>query len=220
MSKIDRINKRLKKLAAANDSEVGTKDKLDSFLIFTEGTKTEPNYFYSFPLYPSSKIEVVGTGRNTVSLVEEAVRRSEELKKKGEDFSQKWVVFDKDSFSSSDYDNAIAKAHQRGFKVAQSNECFELWFLLHYIDLDSALTRQGYFEKLSENLGVPYEKNCLNMYEILQDNKEIAKKRATILKGKWESATVPEHQKNPVTYVVDLVHQLDINSKDRFLSKE
>ena len=87
-----------------------TKDEKQSFLIVCEGKNTEPDYFRKFKL-KTATIKVVGEGYNTVSLVEQA----EKLDKQGE-YDQVWCVFDKDDFKN--FNNAIQKAEQLGFKVA------------------------------------------------------------------------------------------------------
>ena len=49
---------------------------LRRFLIVCEGEKTEPNYFRKFPENPEvyDRIDVHGTGYNTISLVNEAIK--------------------------------------------------------------------------------------------------------------------------------------------------
>ena len=51
--------------------EIKKQEYRDSFLIICEGEKTEPNYFSSFKV--NIKVEILGLGRNTLSLVEEAI---------------------------------------------------------------------------------------------------------------------------------------------------
>ena len=41
---------------------------------------------------------------------------------------------------------AINDATANDLKVAWSNEAFELWYLLHFIFLDTAITRKAYIE--------------------------------------------------------------------------
>ena len=68
-------------------------------LIVCEGEQTERLYFKAFG---ASNASVVGTGFNTISLVEEANRRNV-----GVHYDQVWCVFDKDSFSADDFQAAI-----------------------------------------------------------------------------------------------------------------
>jgi len=49
------------------------KDYSDSLLIVCEGEQTEPNYFESFQT-SGVKIKVIGKGKNTLSLVNDAIK--------------------------------------------------------------------------------------------------------------------------------------------------
>ena len=102
-----------------------------SFLIICEGVNTEPDYFNAFRL-TSANIKAVGQGLNTVGLVQKALRMKEEERKKGREYDQCWVVFDKDDFPDRDFNRAIGMAEAGGMRVAYSNQAFEYWFLLHY----------------------------------------------------------------------------------------
>ena len=68
-----------------------------SILIVCEGTKTEPNYFKSFRTI-GIRVEVIGAGRNTKSLVQYSKKEWKEFKGLGKTFETVWIVMDKDSF--------------------------------------------------------------------------------------------------------------------------
>lgn len=68
----------------------GTRELFYSFLIVSEGTKTEPEYFRHFTSR-RSRVQVVGADRSTKKLLEEALR----IRDLGT-FDYKWLVFDKD----------------------------------------------------------------------------------------------------------------------------
>mgnify|MGYP004634043191 CR=1 FL=1 len=51
----------------------------------------------------------------------EALRLKEEEQKKGREYDQIWVVFDKDDFPDKDFNQAIISAQSNGIKVAYSN---------------------------------------------------------------------------------------------------
>jgi RloB-like protein len=61
-------------------------------LIVCEGQNTEPSYFEQFKV-ATAVIEIVGTGRNTLSLVEYAAHLHQT---KYQNFNQVWCVFDAD----------------------------------------------------------------------------------------------------------------------------
>ncbi|NBD33228.1 MAG: RloB domain-containing protein [Cyanobacteria bacterium] len=177
------------------------------FLIICEGTKTEPKYFKDFRV-PADVIEldIIGLGKNPSKLVEKA----QELKvKKGyeEELDQTWCVFDRDKWTTQDFNQAIQYAYQAGFNIAYSNECFELWYLLHFCYLDTALNSKEYENKLSHYLGHIYEKESDDMYEKLQDKQNTAIKNAEKLL-KQHAQTNPAVE-NPSTTVHWLVKELN-----------
>jgi hypothetical protein len=60
-----------------------------------------------------------------------------------------WCVFDMDvkrgADEFADFDNAISKALQLGYKIAYSNDAFELWFYLHFNLTESQHLRSFYY---------------------------------------------------------------------------
>jgi len=151
---------------------------------------------------------------NTRSLIEETEIQVEiQIDKFKEKFGEEpnetivWCVFDKDSFSDEAFGNAINKAKAKGYKVAYSNEAFELWFLLHFHYYDMALGRDDYIVKLTEHIKRKYRKNDLFMYEILLSRQEKAIKNAKKLLSKY--IPVNPSNNNPSTTVFELVEYLN-----------
>lgn len=122
----------------------GTRELFYSFLIVSEGTKTEPEYFRHFTSR-RSRVQVVGADRSTKKLLEEALR----IRDLGT-FDYKWLVFDKDD--NEDFNEAIQLAEKAGFQCAWSNESFELWFCLHFIDLRTSVSRRQYIDILEREI--------------------------------------------------------------------
>ena len=88
-------------------------------LILCEDEKTAPNYFLKFPFHHEDVlIEVYGTGTNTISLVQEAVRRKLSAEASGNKYIAVWTVFDRDSFPAQQFNEAFALARRNGIKVA------------------------------------------------------------------------------------------------------
>lgn len=184
----------------------------DRFLIVCEGEKTEPNYFRYFKEKIRLKhrdsifIQVEGEGKNTVSLVEEAIR----LKNRAiPDYSQVWCVFDKDSFLDSQFNEACQKANDHLIDLAYSIESFELWYILHFEYQQASLTRDQYIHKLKNYLG-SYQKNDENMHEKILNaggNQNQAIHFAKNLFKQTESKTYS--QRNPSTTVFKLVEELN-----------
>lgn len=180
------------------------------FLIVCEGAATEPNYFQGLKKeLPKGVVNIVikGEGKNTLSLVEQALEHKKAQQQFGH-VDKVWVVFDKDSFEPADFDNAIAKAASQNVGAAWSNEAFELWYLLHFEDRQTGMRRSEYEEKLTEYLGKPYKKNDGEMYVALMDRISEAHKRAKGLDEHHSQAKSPPHQSNPCTHVHKLVETL------------
>jgi len=118
-----------------------------TILIVCEGKNTEPSYFEQFRV-KSLKIEPVGTGKSTISLVKHA----EALDVLGK-YKKIWCVFDKDIFSNDNFNEAINRAGRNGYGVAYSNQAFEYWLILHFNDHQGAgLDRSNYNTTIKERL--------------------------------------------------------------------
>ena len=182
----------------------------ERFFIICEGERTEPNYFERFRV-PGKILKIIGTGYNTLTLVDEAIRLKNEA---ASAYDQIWCVFDRDSFPPDDFNSAISKAKAAGFQVAYTNEAFELWYLLHFEDHRSALTRKQYSANLSDHLGHKYEKKSPSMYDELQSKQGEAIRRAESLMAEYGAHHKP-YQDNPCTTVHLLVKALRANVTPR-----
>ncbi len=178
-------------------------------LIVCEGAKTEKLYFDAFPKPINGAIVVRGTGYNTVSLVNETKRLRSILEQEyRQAFTAVWCVFDRDSFSAEQFNNALQNAELFGFEVAYTNEAFELWYLLHFDYRTHAGSRADYEELLSTRLGFKYDKANAEMYAHLQDRQPIAIQNATRLYRSKGNRPNPEKD-NPITRVHVLVEALN-----------
>lgn len=129
--------------------------KANSFLIVTEGERTEPLYFKGIQKLIKEKvggivdvvetplIDIHGEGCATGKLIEITERIVKDAKII---YQNIWVVFDKDDFE--DFDQAIKDGTSKGYKIAWSNQSFEYWLYLHFNYSDSALHRGVWNEKL------------------------------------------------------------------------
>lgn len=175
----------------------------ETWLIVCEGTKTEPNYFKALMEYvkvktgKNVKCKIEGTGRNTESLID-AVDNFifvEELEGKPLiPYGKVFTVFDKDSFKAGQFNNAIHMSERKGYITIWSNECIELWFLLHFQYFQSDIPREEYFDKLSEIHKIKYEKSAdhFNMLDT-ENNLQTAMKYAKKLYDKYDV----NERKNP-----------------------
>lgn len=178
-------------------------------LIVCEDSKSSRYYFESFPV-DQLRVEfrVLGTGMNTDSLVEEAVKKIEQAEKNGQRYSDVWCVFDRNSFPLPNYSRAFQLAKNNKIKVAWANEAFELWYLLHYCYLDTGIGRADYSRKLREH-GLDYDKADKTIYEKVKHFQERAIKNAARLEKRWNDSgkDCPERE-NPSTSVHKLVEYL------------
>jgi len=175
-----------------------------SILIVCEGKETEPLYFNAFHI---SGVAVKGVGKNTLSLVKEAIK----LREQGE-YDQVWVVFDKEDYSADQVNDAIHLAEQNNFQVAFSNQKFEIWYLLHFHYFNTSMDRKEYDSKLSECLGFEYFKNRQGLYKQLLNRQSKAIERAKQLMEKYDPPN--PCQDDPSTTVFRLVEELNRFSPD------
>lgn len=177
--------------------------------VFTEGEKTEPNYFNSIKVelrLSEVDIKVDGRGDHTISLVEWVIAEKKSVESSDED-TEWWVVFDKDDHA--DFNKAIEKAQANGINVAYSNECFELWFILHFELLQSAIGRAKYYEKLTGLLSRKYDKTNSDIYSLIKDKEATAIKNARNLEKAHDKAgTASFEKRDPSTSVYKLVERL------------
>lgn len=198
--------------------------KANSFLIVTEGERTEPLYFRGIQKLIQDKIggmvnvvevpviDIHGEGCSTGKLIE----KTEEIVSKANIMYQNiWIVFDKDDFE--DFDQAIEDGKKRGYKVAWSNQSFEYWLYLHFNYSDSALHRDSWNDKLDEifkkyQLGNgKYQKNYEDIYTMVNsyDGVNTAIRSAKRRMADFDEEKVKPSVYNPGTTVYKLVEALN-----------
>lgn len=215
-----------KKLNAIMEKKIRKVETMMTFppymYIVSEGVKTEPNYIKGLvdkinakyqKFLPGERIVVNGTGRNTKSLLDFARKM---VDKEFPQAKSVWLLYDKDDFPYDDFDNTQYSAEQREdkreYKVAWSNECIELWFLLHFQELSANVGREQYYKMLTshfKSIGYEkYEKNLENIYDIISDKTDIAISRAEKQYNEYEK-TVPPSRRCPATRIFELIRILN-----------
>ncbi|MBA7541989.1 hypothetical protein ES705_34305 [subsurface metagenome] len=184
----------------------------EKILIVTEGERTEPNYFEGFKtIIPRGilHVEVIGTGFNTVQVVQAAQKERYDKRGTDEEYDRVWVAFDKDDFPNRDFNNAVFLSKTDNIRCAYSNESFELWYVLHFQYLDTAINRRQYIEILERILSHPYQKNDPKTFYELQSkgNQLQAINWAKKLSANFDQ-TNPAQEK-PTTAVFKLVKELN-----------
>ena len=122
------------------------------FLIVCVDESTEPAYFRKVfqekfeELLPKDtiRIETVGTGRNSLGVVEKAVEeRISRTEIVPNAIDHVWAVFDMDDLDQNEttakrFKEAFSVAAANDINIAYSNECFELWLLLHFVNVNNS----------------------------------------------------------------------------------
>lgn len=197
--------------------------KVNSFLIVTEGKRTEPLYFGGIKKLIQDKIggivdvvelpqiDIEGEGCATGKLIE----KTEEIVSRAKIIYQNiWVVFDKDDFE--DFDEAIKEGIEKGYNIAWSNQSFEYWIYLHFEYSDAALHRDDWNKKLDElferyKLGDnKYQKNYEDIYTMLESisGADTAIKNAKRRMSEFREKTDIPSKYDPGTTVYRLVEEL------------
>ncbi len=145
-------------------------------LIVTEGTDTEPAYFGAIRDIINSqyrekvRLDICGEGDNTINLFRKA---KQNVADSPNGYRHVWVVYDTDDFPAEHIDKVVELCRENSneekeYHAVWSNQCVELWYLLHFSFMQSDLHRTEYWPKLTEwltGIGVgEYEKSRKDMY--------------------------------------------------------
>ena len=176
-------------------------------LIVTEGTDTEPAYFGAIrdiinKTYPDRiQLNIFGIGDNTLNLFQKAKQLASSS---ANGYKHVWIVYDTDDFPAEHINRTAALCVEESteetiYHAIWSNQCIELWFLLHFGFMQADIHRSTYWPKLSDfltsqNLG-SYTKNRTDMYQILLPYQDTAianaNKLEKINEGKLPSESAP-----------------------------
>ena len=143
-------------------------------LIASEGTETEPQYFGAIQRLINAKyrdriqLKVEGIGDNTVNLLMKACQY---VQNNGIVFKHVWIVYDTDDFPAENIDMVAQLCEEYSaqgetiYHAVWSNQCVELWYLLHFMYMDTDIDRSRYWPKLSDclkNMGAgSYARICM-----------------------------------------------------------
>ena len=207
MSKKPQKKSDLKKGWMQRRQDLMKKIEPEYHLIVTEGTDTEPLYFQAVKEVIDKKyrerihLDISGKGDNTLSLFR---RAEKDVLHSSTTYAHVWLVYDKDDFPKEHFDRTAELCKSRSsvdttFHAIWSNQCIELWFLLHFMFLQSDLHRSEYWPKITEwlkakQLGT-YFKNRPDMFQVLRpyldEAIQNAKKLEKINYGKTPSNSAP-----------------------------
>ena len=214
--------------ARRKDRKNAHREERQYILVASEDGKSSVCYFEALNDMLKSHSATVGvipkgTGRSTQSLIDFVKKhRGKWLKEVQEDididdFNEIWVAFDRDDFPKHKFDNAINSAVANGFHAAWSNECFELWYLLHFTDRVTAISRKDIYDELTNKLELKKNYTAFKgkegkvlVHEKMAGDSNVvwAIKRARKLYNAYLAAKIPPHKSNPCTKVFELVEKL------------
>lgn len=122
-----------------------------TFLICTEGTKTEPEYFEMLEkLFPNANIKCPRSkpSQNNPKAVLKQMER--EIKEFGfQNTDQAWIVMDKNEWSEEQLNEPYQWSIKcKNFGFAVSNPNFEYWLLLHFEDGSDINSAKDVYSKL------------------------------------------------------------------------
>ncbi len=175
-------------------------------VIASEGSNTEPMYFEairdSLLKYPS-RVHIEVLRREAGPSAPEHVIRQLDVFRKTWNLSahdELWAVIDFDRWGEEKLSRIAAAAIQKGYRLAVSRPCFELWRLLHFQDLsrlpvreleDIALEDCKALTKRVRRICGTCSKNMNNVEEYLP-NTDVAIERAALLdtnpQERWPSS--------------------------------
>lgn len=162
------------------------------FIIATEGSKTEKQYFSMFG-NRKCQVHIIPNEENRSApayILEQLKEFKKEHQLKGDD--ELWLMIDVDRWGDKQLSSVAAQAGHNKFELAVSNPCFETWLYLHCDDLDHEPIRADAMkQKLRDLLGA-YNSSNLDL-EQFAENIENAISRAKALdtneEERWPSRT-------------------------------
>ena len=126
--------------------------------VFCEGQATEPDYIKYWQRKHRQQVVVVIDDfyGGPQQLVDSAIKRRqddlrEERRGRGRAFDEYWCVFDRDEHR--EFDAAVIRAVSSDIRVAHTNPCIELWFILHFVDQTAFIHRHDAQRRSKELLG-------------------------------------------------------------------
>lgn len=184
------------------------------YLIVTEGERTEPTYFNYFKaLLPKHLVETInvhGEGDNTINIIEKAIALRAQRKKNTvlPGYDEVWAVYDKDDFPAARFNLLVKLAAEHKIESGHSNQSFELWYVLHFQFLQTALNRADYTKILSKILKRKYRKNDVTVIKALFEKGDVRQAIAWAKQLEENSFGKTPSDACPTTRVYVLVERL------------
>lgn len=146
--------------------------RMKYYLILTDAEKTEVNYFNGLKesLSPEVREKIVIEVRKSKS-PHTLLNDAERAQSKDAQIREVWLVFDRDEVSG--FDDILVQAQVKGFNVAWSNPCFEIWLHAYFGEMPISHTSgqciQKFKNKYDQIIGQEYSKDSGDLYDKLSD---------------------------------------------------
>ncbi|MCK4983826.1 MAG: RloB domain-containing protein, partial [Victivallaceae bacterium] len=134
-------------------------------------------------------------------------------------YDEIWIIFDKDDFDCFEDAVAICESEKNSY-AGFSNECFELWLILHFEEIKSGMNRKKLSSKVkhfvNKNSSKTYSERDLkrNIYisdvlDMIEDN---GSRKDAIIRAKELQGDLSDKEhclNNPSTSIYKLVEKLE-----------
>ena len=148
------------------------KFELGYFLIVTDTTKTEKNYFYglkdNLPQEIKNKLQIKVIDTKT----EEMIQQCKKETGYSAQYREPWIVFDKDEVA--DFDKIVINSINEGINVGWSNPCFEIWLFAYFQNLptiiDSKICCEKFGNLFKQKTHLEYSKSDKYLYKHVSKN--------------------------------------------------
>lgn len=151
--------------------QVGRRLPKRRYILYCEGSRTEPSYFKRLRdaigsvLVDVNPVAGVGVPSTIAEKAIEHTTRLRSTRAKRDSFERNdvvWAVFDRDEHPC--FAQALLECHNKGVPVAASDPCFELWLIMHYKVYDKANHRHV-VQKDLEKLCKEYTRSSGKVFE-------------------------------------------------------
>lgn len=187
----------------------GTREYRRVFVIVCEGEETEPIYFNKYKKRECN-LTIKTPDNKYTDPINLAKFAKEYIKKVGLDLragDKIWCVFDCDE-NSNDKISKACKIAGKDVIMCLSNPSFEVWYLLHFVAIQSKLSRSEVMQRLKGY--IPEYDKSEDVYHLLKETRPIAIENAKNLNRKHERSGTELIcvESNPSTQVYAIVEDI------------
>lgn len=164
MAKADRKGKR-----KGRDNFCTRVPDLGYYFIVTDTKETEANYLYGFRAALPKDLQGRIVIKVSQAKTDQLVRACKTQAAMASQYSEPWIVFDRDQVVR--FDQIIETAKQEGIHVGWSNPCIEIWFDAYFGRMhgyqDSVRCCREFADTFEKKTGQEYKKSSDQIYAML-----------------------------------------------------